>query len=243
MASKWFVLPVREMRCFNCLYPVLVYPDGKVCISILHPPGEDEFGYEKASERWSPIHTVETILYVVTNYLQKHSLLVHRTALASFPCCPIRMTSPLPILMLRYILSLFHSAIQISHPIQKQWREDRAGFKKKAQRCVRNSQVCKHCKVSFEHPILKSFFYHRKTCSSGKPPEGEVCFIDVEDDGRKQINTGRRSFMTFVCGINKLTICKPNRHYEYTSNWIRRDREQAPFGQRVLKHFPFTSQC
>ena len=144
MASKWFVLPVREMRCFNCLYPVLVYPDGKVCISILHPPGEDEFGYEKASERWSPIHTVETILYVVTNYLQKHSLLVHRTALASFPCCPIRMTSPLPILMLRYILSLFHSAIQISHPIQKQWREDRAGFKKKAQRCVRNSQVCKH---------------------------------------------------------------------------------------------------
>jgi len=67
MASKWFVLPVREMRCFNCLYPVLVYPDGKVCISILHPPGEDEFGYEKASERWSPIHTVETILYVVTN--------------------------------------------------------------------------------------------------------------------------------------------------------------------------------
>jgi ubiquitin-conjugating enzyme E2 G1 len=38
--------------------------DGKVCISILHPPGEDQYGYEDASERWSPIHTVETIMYV-----------------------------------------------------------------------------------------------------------------------------------------------------------------------------------
>merc|ERR1719418_37510 len=25
--------------------------DGKVCISILHEPGDDRFGYEKASER------------------------------------------------------------------------------------------------------------------------------------------------------------------------------------------------
>lgn len=29
-----------------------IYSDGRVCISILHPPGEDEWGYEKASERW-----------------------------------------------------------------------------------------------------------------------------------------------------------------------------------------------
>ncbi|XP_039159818.1 ubiquitin-conjugating enzyme E2 14 isoform X2 [Eucalyptus grandis] len=34
-----------------------VYPDGKVCISILHPPGDDPNGYELASERWSPVHT------------------------------------------------------------------------------------------------------------------------------------------------------------------------------------------
>eukprot|EP00249_Psilotum_nudum_P003612 c17075_g1_i1 orf=442-945(-) len=39
-----------------------VYPDGRVCISILHAPGEDPNGYELASERWSPVHTVETIL-------------------------------------------------------------------------------------------------------------------------------------------------------------------------------------
>ena len=30
----------------------------KVCISILHPPGDDPNGYERASERWSPVHTV-----------------------------------------------------------------------------------------------------------------------------------------------------------------------------------------
>ena len=39
-----------------------VYPDGKVCMSILHPPGEDQWGYESASERWLPLHTVESIL-------------------------------------------------------------------------------------------------------------------------------------------------------------------------------------
>jgi ubiquitin-conjugating enzyme E2 G1 len=35
-----------------------VYPDGRVCISILHAPGDDPNGYELASERWSPVHTV-----------------------------------------------------------------------------------------------------------------------------------------------------------------------------------------
>ncbi|CAG8777632.1 6276_t:CDS:2, partial [Dentiscutata erythropus] len=46
-----------------------VYPDGEVCISILHPPGEDKYGYEDAGERWRPIHTVETILLSVISML------------------------------------------------------------------------------------------------------------------------------------------------------------------------------
>ncbi len=29
-----------------------------MCISILHNPGDDPNGYETASERWSPVHTV-----------------------------------------------------------------------------------------------------------------------------------------------------------------------------------------
>ncbi|KAJ2959365.1 hypothetical protein NQZ79_g5176 [Umbelopsis isabellina] len=34
-----------------------------------HPPGDDKYGYEKASERWSPVHTVETILISVISML------------------------------------------------------------------------------------------------------------------------------------------------------------------------------
>ncbi|XP_069789432.1 ubiquitin-conjugating enzyme E2G 1b isoform X2 [Narcine bancroftii] len=43
--------------------------NGDVCISILHEPGEDKFGYEKPEERWLPIHTVETILISVISML------------------------------------------------------------------------------------------------------------------------------------------------------------------------------
>ncbi|KAK3250770.1 Ubiquitin-conjugating enzyme 13 [Cymbomonas tetramitiformis] len=46
-----------------------VYPDGRVCISILHAPGNDPNGYEKACERWSPIHTVETIMLSIISML------------------------------------------------------------------------------------------------------------------------------------------------------------------------------
>ena len=43
-----------------------IYPDGKVCISILHPPGEDKFNeLESADERWRPILGVESILISV----------------------------------------------------------------------------------------------------------------------------------------------------------------------------------
>jgi len=50
---------------FKFLRPIYhpnVYPDGKVCISILHPPGEDEQSGESATERWSPLQGVESIL-------------------------------------------------------------------------------------------------------------------------------------------------------------------------------------
>ena len=40
-----------------------------MCISILHEPGDDKYGYEPASERWLPIHTVETIIVSVISML------------------------------------------------------------------------------------------------------------------------------------------------------------------------------
>src|ERR1700761_4067329 len=51
------------------LIKFIVYPDGKVCISILHPPGDDPNRYELASERWSPIQSVEKILLSVMSLL------------------------------------------------------------------------------------------------------------------------------------------------------------------------------
>ena len=47
-----------------------VFPDGKVCISILHAPGFDPMNpQEDASERWSPVHTVESIILSIISML------------------------------------------------------------------------------------------------------------------------------------------------------------------------------
>lgn len=43
-----------------------VYPDGNLCISILHEPEVDQYGYEDAGERWLPVHTLESIVCVVS---------------------------------------------------------------------------------------------------------------------------------------------------------------------------------
>ena len=50
---------------FRFLIPIYhpnVYPDGRLCISILHKPGEDLTSGEAASERWSPLQGVESVL-------------------------------------------------------------------------------------------------------------------------------------------------------------------------------------
>ena len=53
----------------HCTVSSSVAKNGDVCISILHEPGEDKFGYEKPEERWLPIHTVETIMISVISML------------------------------------------------------------------------------------------------------------------------------------------------------------------------------
>jgi len=51
-----------------------VYADGRVCISILHAPGDDPMGYESSSERWSPVQSVEKILLSVVSMLAGMSI-------------------------------------------------------------------------------------------------------------------------------------------------------------------------
>lgn len=56
-----------------------VYPSGEVCISILHPPGDDPSHYEHSSERWSPVQSVEKILISVMSMLAG-TLITHQMA-------------------------------------------------------------------------------------------------------------------------------------------------------------------
>lgn len=58
-----------EARFTSKMWHPNVYPDGRVCISILHPPGDDPNGYELASERWSPAQSVETIMVSLISML------------------------------------------------------------------------------------------------------------------------------------------------------------------------------
>ncbi|EDP45193.1 hypothetical protein MGL_0182 [Malassezia globosa CBS 7966] len=50
-------------------YTSTVYPDGLVCISILHAAGDDPNMYESSAERWSPVQSIEKILLSVLSML------------------------------------------------------------------------------------------------------------------------------------------------------------------------------
>jgi len=58
-----------ELRFTSEFWHPNVYEDGKVCISILHPPGEDEMSGERPEERWLPTQTVATVLLSVISLL------------------------------------------------------------------------------------------------------------------------------------------------------------------------------
>ncbi|KAH9929476.1 ubiquitin-conjugating enzyme [Fomitopsis serialis] len=66
--EEYPLLPPK-MKFLTQMWHPNIYPDGTVCISILHPPGEDQYGYEDSGERWLPVHTVESILLSVISLL------------------------------------------------------------------------------------------------------------------------------------------------------------------------------
>lgn len=73
--SLSFILTVRHiLKCARASVLAnsaskTVYADGNVCISILHSPGDDPNHYELASERWSPVQNVNSILLSVLSML------------------------------------------------------------------------------------------------------------------------------------------------------------------------------
>lgn len=58
-----------KMKMISDVWHPNIDKNGEICISILHEPGEDAYGYEKAYERWLPIHTIETIVVSVISML------------------------------------------------------------------------------------------------------------------------------------------------------------------------------
>ncbi|KAJ3220656.1 Ubiquitin-conjugating enzyme E2 G2 [Clydaea vesicula] len=66
---KDYPLSPPTMKFTTDIYHPNVYKDGNVCISILHAPGDDPNQYESASERWSPVQSVEKILLSVVSML------------------------------------------------------------------------------------------------------------------------------------------------------------------------------
>lgn len=66
---KDYPLNPPKMKFLGEIWHPNVYANGEVCISILHAPGDDPNHYEQASERWSPIQSVEKILISVMSML------------------------------------------------------------------------------------------------------------------------------------------------------------------------------
>ncbi|KAL3899017.1 MAG: hypothetical protein SGCHY_002337, partial [Lobulomycetales sp.] len=56
--------------CFDSeFYHPNVFRNGNLCISILHPPGDDPMSGEKAEERWNPTQSVESILLSIISLI------------------------------------------------------------------------------------------------------------------------------------------------------------------------------
>lgn len=58
-----------DFRFSDPLWHPNIYPDGRICISILHAPGEDIMSGETSGERWSPAQRVESVLISILSLL------------------------------------------------------------------------------------------------------------------------------------------------------------------------------
>ncbi|ERF69212.1 hypothetical protein EPUS_01169 [Endocarpon pusillum Z07020] len=58
-----------DFKFIRPLFHPNIYEDGKLCISILHAPGEDVMSGELASERWTPVQRTESVLISILSLL------------------------------------------------------------------------------------------------------------------------------------------------------------------------------
>eukprot|EP01065_Artemidia_motanka_P021159 TRINITY_DN2526_c0_g1_i1.p2 TRINITY_DN2526_c0_g1~~TRINITY_DN2526_c0_g1_i1.p2 ORF type:complete len:286 (+),score=115.99 TRINITY_DN2526_c0_g1_i1:70-858(+) len=68
--TEEFPMKPPELRFISEFWHPNVYPDGVVCISILHPPGVDSLNaLESASMRWTPVQSLEKVLLSVISMI------------------------------------------------------------------------------------------------------------------------------------------------------------------------------
>ncbi|XP_033728610.1 ubiquitin-conjugating enzyme E2 G2 isoform X3 [Pecten maximus] len=98
---------------FTCdIFHPNIYSDGRVCISILHAPGDDPMGYETSAERWSPVQSVEKILLSVVSMLADRN---------------------------NFVIPEPNDESAANVDAAKTWRDDRQKFLEIAERTVRKS--------------------------------------------------------------------------------------------------------
>jgi len=66
---KDFPMMPPKLKFLSEFWHPNVFDSGDICISILHPPGEDEMSNEHPGERWMPSQTVSSILLSVISML------------------------------------------------------------------------------------------------------------------------------------------------------------------------------
>ncbi|CCX12020.1 ubiquitin-conjugating enzyme/RWD-like protein [Pyronema domesticum] len=66
---KNYPMSPPEFKFLRPLFHPNIYKDGRLCISILHSPGDDEMSGELASERWSAAQRIFTVLISILSLL------------------------------------------------------------------------------------------------------------------------------------------------------------------------------
>ncbi|KAA6400424.1 MAG: putative Ubiquitin-conjugating enzyme E2 [Streblomastix strix] len=166
---KEYPMSPPKMRFTTPLFHPNVFPDGRVCISILHPPGDDPTGYENANERWSPVQSIEKILLSVLSMIAE-------------PNCESPANVDAAYATLRIDLQAMGKGNVNKAQMKRERNQAKAAGQGKAQSQLKAnassmSIICKECGQSFmcttNNPQLQQ---HAESKHSAKTPHD--CFPD-----------------------------------------------------------------
>jgi len=113
---KDFPMMPPELHFVSEFWHPNVYTDGKVCISILHPPVHDELSDELPGERWLPSQSVSSILLSVISMLNDPNFSSPANVDASVECRKDYNTYTKRIKKLAEMAQKENGHVKIPHP-------------------------------------------------------------------------------------------------------------------------------